>query len=86
MNGSFVIKENNNKIICNILGCFKLDNENYIFFNDGSKNEDGSLKVLVNKFTLNNSIIKLYDIDENKLDIIEKKWNDLYEKQIFIKD
>lgn len=86
MNGNFIIKDNDKTIICNIFGCFKMDNENYIFFNDGSKNEDGTLKVLANKFTLNNNIIKLYDIDENKLNIVEKRWNDIYEKQIFIKD
>lgn len=75
----YITDENNNKIKCEILHCFTDNNKNFIFYNDGSINEDGSLEVLSSKFIIDNDSITLIPIEDDEWDIVNKKWSEIYE-------
>ena len=80
MNGTFYITdENNNKIECEILYCFKDGDKNFVFYNDGSINEDGTKEVLSSKFIIDNNQITLLPIENDEWDIVDKNWSEIYE-------
>lgn len=76
----YIINDDNETIKCEIFHCFKNNNDNFMFYNDGSINEDGTLKVLASKFTIEDNKITLIPILDNEWDIVDKKWGELYEK------
>lgn len=75
----FITDENNNKIECEILHCFKDNDKNFIIYSDGSINEDGSKEVLSSKFIIENNKINLLPIEDDEWEIVDKEWSKIYE-------
>ena len=77
MNEFEIINENNEKITCELLKVFNIDNENYIAYTDKTLNGEGNLDVIINKFEINDGKLILLEIPENKLKSVEDMWRSL---------
>ena len=75
----FITLENGKNVKCDILHTFMHGKNGYIFYNDGTVKEDGTLEVLSSKFIIKNRKIVLLPIEEDEWDIVNKEWSKIYE-------
>jgi hypothetical protein len=76
MDNNFIaLNDKNEKIKCEILHTFKHNNDNFIFYSDGTLNENNELNVLANKYITNNNELNLLPINDDEWDIVDKEWS-----------
>lgn len=71
----FQVIENDKTKDCKVLHYFTNNNNNYMIFTDYTYDKNGKVNVYAAKYVIDGENISLIDVDDNEIDMINKKWN-----------